>query len=482
MTYATVMVSLALDQSNEARLEVAGQIADRFDAAIIGITAAQFGPPLYFTTGEQAQSLIDQGQASLNKRMSELEQQFREATRNRGKHVEWRCAIDFPVRYILQQARCADIVVSGAAGNAAFSDPFALASPKDLVMQTGRPLLVVPDSFNWLDSRSALVAWKDTPEARRAIAELQAAGIDVWLVTGDQARTAAAVAVQVGIGPDRVRAEVLPADKEAAIASLQADGRVVAMVGDGINDAPALARADVGIAIGSGADVAIEAAGVTLIGGDPRGVPAAIALSRATMAVVRENLFWAFAYNVVLIPVAMGVLVPLGISLSPALAAAAMALSSVAVVTNSLRLRTFDARPDAVRRSPGRGPLARLRHGWYLVAVAVASLALAGSVIAADRLVDSAAIAIDVRASAVRFAPADLTIPAGRFVVLRFINDDPVFHDWMVDGLANVDAGARPGQTQRIRFRIDTPGTYRIACSVAGHAAAGMVGQLLVTP
>ena len=113
MTYATVMVSLALDQSNEARLEAAGQIAERFDAGIVGIAAAQFSPPLYFTSGEQAQSLIDQGRASVKQRIEELEAQFREATKNRAKHIEWRCAIDFPVRYILQEARCADIVVTG---------------------------------------------------------------------------------------------------------------------------------------------------------------------------------------------------------------------------------------------------------------------------------------------------------------------------------------------------------------------------------
>ena len=320
------------------------------------------------------------------------------------------------------------------------------------------------------------------PEARPAIAELQAAGIDVWLVTGDHARTAAAVAAQVGIRPDRVRAEVLPADKEAVVARLQADGRIVGMVGDGINDAPALARADIGLAIGSGADVAIEAAGVTLVGGDPRGVPAAIALSRATMAIVRENLFWAFAYNIVLIPVAMGLLVPVGIILSPALAAAAMALSSVAVVTNSLRLRSFDARPDAPRRAPGRGPLVRLRHAWYLGAVAAASLALGGGVIAADRAIDRGAIQVEVHARAARFEPVTLTVPAGRFVVLQFTNDDPVFHDWTVEGLANVDANARPGQTQHIRFRITDPGTYRIECTVPGHAESGMVGTLVVTP
>jgi nucleotide-binding universal stress UspA family protein len=170
MTYATVMVSLALDQSNEARLDAAGQIAERFDAAIVGIAAAQFSPPLYFTTGEQAQRLIDQGRESINKRILELEVQFREATRNRTQHPEWRAAIDFPARYILQQARCADIVISGGQ-NGAFIDPFVLGSPKDLVMQAGRPLLIVPDTVKWLDLRSILVAWKDTAEARRAVAD-----------------------------------------------------------------------------------------------------------------------------------------------------------------------------------------------------------------------------------------------------------------------------------------------------------------------
>jgi Cu+-exporting ATPase len=359
-------------------------------------------------------------------------------------------------------------------------DPGALTEHATAVAADGRTPIWIA-----IDGRVAgIVAISDPikPEARLAVAELQASGIDVWLITGDQAGTAASVAARVGIAPERVRAEVLPADKVAAVAALQADGRVVAMVGDGINDAPALARADVGIAIGSGADVAIEAAGITLVGGDPRGVPAAIALSRATMAIVRENLFWAFAYNIVLIPVAMGVLVPIGITLNPALAAAAMALSSVAVVTNSLRLRTFDARPDATRRAPGRGPVARLRRGWYLVAVAIASLGIAGGAIAADRAIDAGAVKIDVRARDVRFGPADVTVPAGRFVVVRFTNDDPIFHDWEVEGPANVDAGARPGQTQTIRFLLDTPGTYRIVCSVEGHAEAGMVGTLVVTP
>jgi len=170
MAYATVMVSLALDQSNEARLEAAGQIAERFDAAIIGIAASQFSPPLYFTSGGYAQNLIDEGRAAVEKRIGELEIQFLKATRTRARHVEWRSAIDFPARYILREARCADIIVSGE-DTGAFSDPFVQASSKDLVMQAGRPLFVVPNNVKWLDLRSVLVAWKDTPEARRAIVD-----------------------------------------------------------------------------------------------------------------------------------------------------------------------------------------------------------------------------------------------------------------------------------------------------------------------
>ncbi len=180
------------------------------------------------------------------------------------------------------------------------------------------------------------------PEAASAIATLKQRGIDVWLLTGDNRLVAESVAAAVGISTDHVIADVLPADKQARIAGLQAAGRHVAMVGDGINDAPALAQADVGVAIGTGTDVAIEASDVTLVGGDPRLVPAAIELSRRTMRTIRQNLFWAFAYNVVLIPVAMGVLYPFtGLLLDPVLAAAAMALSSVSVVANSLRLRRF---------------------------------------------------------------------------------------------------------------------------------------------
>ena len=183
------------------------------------------------------------------------------------------------------------------------------------------------------------------PTSAAAVRALTDAGVEVWLVTGDGQATAEAVGRQLGIPPERIEAEARPADKASTVERLQARGLVVAMVGDGINDAPAIAQADLGVAIGTGADVAIEASDVTLVGGDPRSVAAAIELSRATMTVIRQNLFWAFAYNIVLIPVAMGALYPaFGITLGPGLAAGAMALSSVSVVVNSLRLRGFDAR------------------------------------------------------------------------------------------------------------------------------------------
>jgi Cu+-exporting ATPase len=197
------------------------------------------------------------------------------------------------------------------------------------------------------------------PEAAATVAALRRLGLEVVMLTGDARRTAEAIARQAGVS--RVAAEVLPEEKAAQVARFQAEGRLVAMVGDGINDAPALAQADVGIAMGSGTDVALEAADVTLLSGDLRALVGAIALSRATLRIIRQNLAWAFGYNLVLLPIAAGVLYPvfgpggvppalrpvLGHSglLSPMLAGAAMALSSVSVVANSLRLKRF--RPPA---------------------------------------------------------------------------------------------------------------------------------------
>ncbi len=183
------------------------------------------------------------------------------------------------------------------------------------------------------------------PGAAAAVRELRAHGLEVQLLSGDSAAAAGAVAGRLGI--EHVSADVRPAGKAAHVEALRAAGRIVAMVGDGINDAPALAAADVGIAIGTGTDVALEASDITLVGGDPRLVGSAVRASRGTLTIIRQNLVWAFGYNVVLIPVAMGLLFPFfGLRLDPIIAAAAMAFSSVSVVLNSLRLRRLSVQPD----------------------------------------------------------------------------------------------------------------------------------------
>jgi len=206
-----------------------------------------------------------------------------------------------------------------------------------LAEQGKTPVFVVLDN-----TVVGIVAVADTVKegAREAIAEMHRLGLEVAMLTGDNRRTAQAIAAQVGI--DRVLAEVLPEGKADEVKKLQAEGKVVAMVGDGINDAPALAQADIGLAMGHGTDVAMDAADITLVRGDLNGVAKSIALSRATVTNIKQNLFFAFIYNVLGIPLAAGILYPFtGWLLSPIFASLAMALSSVSVVTNALRLRNF---------------------------------------------------------------------------------------------------------------------------------------------
>ncbi len=236
-----------------------------------------------------------------------------------------------------------------------------------------------------VDRRPAgLIAVADTlrPEAREAVAALRALGLDVWMLTGDSRAAADAVAREAGIDPRHVLAEVLPGEKAGTVRRLQEAGEIVAMVGDGINDAPALAQADLGIAIGTGTDVAMAASDITLIGGDLRGIVTGIALSRKTVSVIKQGLVWAFAYNVLLIPVAMGALYPvIHVLLSPVLAAAAMAMSSVSVVTNALRLRRFrpPRHPAELLHPPVRSLVGEYA---YLIVIALLALAVGGVALA----------------------------------------------------------------------------------------------------
>ena len=215
-------------------------------------------------------------------------------------------------------------------------DTNALRGRADELRRQGQTVM-----FVGIDGKPAgLVGVADPikPTTSEALRALHGEGIEVVMLTGDNRSTAEAVARSVGI--DKVEADVLPDQKAAVVKRLQSDGKRVAMAGDGINDAPALAQADVGIAMGTGTDIAIESAGVTLVKGDLRGIVRARRLSRATMANIRQNLFFAFIYNTLGVPVAAGVLYPVfGLLLSPMIASAAMTFSSVSVIANALRLR-----------------------------------------------------------------------------------------------------------------------------------------------
>jgi Cu+-exporting ATPase len=247
-------------------------------------------------------------------------------------------------------------VVDGHAvlvGRAALLERWSQPLPPELAVlkaaeeDRGRTAIAVA----WDGRARAVLVVADTvkPTSAAAITQFRALGLTPVLLTGDNTAAARSVAAQVGIDPDRVIAEVLPAEKVDVVARLQGEGKVVAVVGDGINDAAALARADLGLAMGTGTDVAIEASDITLVHGDLRAAADAIRLARRTLGTIKGNLFWAFAYNIAALPLAAAGL------LNPMIAGAAMAFSSVFVVANSLRLRRFEPARPAVG-SPGRVP------------------------------------------------------------------------------------------------------------------------------
>ncbi|MEY3019601.1 MAG: hypothetical protein RLZZ272_585 [Actinomycetota bacterium] len=305
----------------------------------------------------------------------------------------------------------------------------ALAAEED----RGRTAVVAAELVDGVPVARAVLAVADVvrPSAAEAVRALEALGLTTLLVTGDNARTARAVADAVGI--ERVHAEVLPEDKERVVAELQAQGRTVAMLGDGINDAPALARADLGIAMGTGTDVAIEAGEVTLVSGDPRAAADAVLLSRRTLATIRGNLAWAFGYNVLAIPLAVAGL------LNPIVAAAAMGFSSVFVVTNSLRLRDFRGL-RAAAPSPRQRRERAVRR--LVTAVALTAVVVTGVTFQRSLLPGRP---IDLALTEQGIVPAEVAVAPGEKVTFVLTTDRATtFHVVDVTELAVLRAASTP--------------------------------------